>query len=85
MSNDQVTAIRTFLNKSESEIAMIALDAAGIESVIRSDDCGGMRLHLWVGEDIELLVSVTDAAAAIEVLETEITVRWDGGDDDEAS
>ena len=60
--------IRTFLNSLEAELAKSALTAAGIDSRIRADDCGGVRPHLWMG-GIELLVDEADQARAIEVLD----------------
>ena len=64
--------IRTFLNHIEAELAKTVLEAAGIESYIRSDDCGGMRPHLWMG-GIELFVHAEDVAEADEVLGNEDT------------
>ena len=83
--DDQLTVLRTYLNRVEAEVAKTALTAAGIECLIRSDDCGGMRPHLWFGTGIELLVSVTDRYRAVEVLDAETTVVWDEGDDDETT
>jgi hypothetical protein len=62
-----MVVIRTFLNQMDAELAKSALEAAGITSVIRADDCGGVRPHLWMG-GIELLVDEMDQAQAEEVL-----------------
>ena len=62
-----MVVIRTFLNSLEAELAKSALTAAGIESRIRADDCGGVRPHLWMG-GIELLVDEMDQVQAEEVL-----------------
>jgi hypothetical protein len=40
--------------------------------MIRSDDCGGTRPHLWVG-GIELLVRSEDAEYASELVENQAT------------
>ena len=40
--------------------------------MIRSDDCGGTRPHLWLG-GVELLVREEDAAEADEVLATDVS------------
>ena len=67
MSHSEFAVLRTYLNHFEADIAKMALCAAGIESFIRSDDCGGMRPHLWMG-GIELLVNAEDVSCAEEVL-----------------
>jgi len=72
MSFPEFVVFRTFLNQIEAALAKTVLDAAGIESFIRSDDCGGMRPHLWMGV-IELLVHTEDVAKAEEVLGNEET------------
>jgi hypothetical protein len=58
---------RTFLNHFDAELARMPLEAAGIQCFIRSDDCGGMRPHLWMA-GIDLLVHTDDAQRAEEVL-----------------
>jgi hypothetical protein len=69
MTDSDLVAIRTYINDFDAEIAQTALEAAGIESMIQSDDCGGMRPHLWMG-GIELLVRSEDASKADEILKT---------------
>ncbi len=69
MSDTDLVVIRTYINDFEAEVAQTALEAAGIESIIQSDDCGGMRPHLWMG-GIELLVRSEDAGNANEILNT---------------
>jgi hypothetical protein len=67
---DDLQVIRTFINDVDAELARGALEAAGIDSMIRADDCGGTRPHLWMG-GVELLVRQEDAARAEEILGTE--------------
>jgi hypothetical protein len=62
--------IRTFLNNFDAELARGALEAAGIDSMIRADDCGGTRPHLWMG-GVELLVREADLERAQEILTRE--------------
>jgi hypothetical protein len=69
MTETALVVVRTFINQFEAEIAKSALDAAGIESMIRSDDCGGTRPHLWMS-GVELIVRQDDAAEAVTVLDT---------------
>jgi hypothetical protein len=65
--DDSLVTVGTFLNHIEADLAKSALEAAGIESLILSDDCGGVRPHLWMG-GIKLLVRDDDAQRAIEIL-----------------
>jgi hypothetical protein len=76
MSDTDLVVIRTYINDFEAEVAQTALEAAGIESVIQSDDCGGMRPHLWMG-GIELLVRYEDAGNANEILNTTANTATD--------
>ena len=72
MSSPDIIVFRTYLNHFDADLARMALEAAGIESFIRSDDCGGMRPHFWMA-GVELLVRAEDAARAEEVLGNEAT------------
>ena len=72
MNESEFVVFRTFLNHFDADVAKMALDAAGIESFVRSDDCGGMRPHLWMG-GVELVLHVEDARRAEEVLGNEST------------
>ncbi len=65
-----LVVIRTFSDRFEAEVARSALDAAGIASMIRSDDCGGTRPGMWMGNGVELVVRSDDAAEAEEILRT---------------
>jgi hypothetical protein len=67
MDHPDLFVIRTFLNSVDAELAKSALDAAGIDSMIRADDAGGMRPHLWMG-GVELVVRAEDAKQANEIL-----------------
>jgi hypothetical protein len=69
MSDVRLVVLRTFVNDFDAQVAKSALDAAGIASMIRADDAGGMRPHLWVG-GVELLVREEDAVAADALLTT---------------
>ena len=65
--SDDLVVVRTYLNKFEAEVAKTALDAADIDSLIRADDCGGVRPGLWMS-GVELVVRTEDAARAEEIL-----------------
>jgi hypothetical protein len=62
-----LVVLRTYVNNFDAELARGALEAAGIDSMIRTDDCGGMRPHLWMG-GVELLVRAEDLERGDEVL-----------------
>jgi hypothetical protein len=66
---DDFVVLRTFLTSIDAELAASALEAAGISAVIRADDCGGVRPHLWMG-GIRLLVRAHDATDAAAVLDS---------------
>lgn len=74
-----MVVIRTFLNNVDAELAKSALEAADINSVIRADDCGGVRPHLWMG-GVELLVDEADQAQAEEVLGTSMYIVDSGSE-----
>lgn len=79
-----MVVIRTFLNNVDAELAKSALEAADITSMIRADDCGGVRPHLWMG-GVELLVDEADATQAEEILGSLVVqIAADPGFDDGA-
>jgi hypothetical protein len=72
MTDRDIVVFRTFLNHFDADVAKMALEAAGVESFIRSDDCGGMRPHFWMA-GVEFLVRADDVERADEVLGNEAT------------
>jgi hypothetical protein len=75
MAQDLVV-VGNYLNHFTADVARTALEAAGIDTMIRSDDCGGLRPHLWMG-GIQLLVRTEDRNRAIEVLNAHAIVEGD--------
>ena len=73
MAEDELVAVRTFINHIDADLAKGALEAAGIDSAISADDAGGTRPHLWVGAGVRLLVRQADVERAVEILETPAT------------
>jgi hypothetical protein len=70
MGEANLVVIRTFDNQAEADVAMSALESAGIDSMLQADTGGGMRPHLaWSGAGFKVLVREEDAAAAREALE----------------
>lgn len=64
-----MAVIRTFSNEIEAEMAMSALEAAGIESAMRRDDCGGVQPAMGWTAGVQVIVDEKDVEAATEVLD----------------
>jgi hypothetical protein len=79
MADLNLVSVRTFINNIEAELALSALEAAGIHALLRRDDCGGVRPSLWLS-GIDLLVRAEDAADAAAVLDTPVGVATDATD-----
>jgi hypothetical protein len=72
MPDVALVVVQTFNNRAEADIAASALDAAGIDAMIRADDGGSMRPAMaWAGVGFEVIVRESDADAAREILEHE--------------
>jgi hypothetical protein len=71
MSDTELVVVRTFNDRIEAELAQSALEAAGIESMVRGDDAGGLQPSLWTSEGVDVLVREEDAADAREILDVE--------------
>ena len=67
--NDELNVVGNFADRIEAELAASALEAAGIDSMIRDDDAGGMQPAMAFSNGVTLLVRVADATAAGEILE----------------
>ena len=65
MPSPDLVAVETFRSVADAQIAKGILDAAGIASMIRSDNAGGMYPAISF---VELLVKVEDAEQAREAL-----------------
>jgi len=63
--------IRTFVDELEANLAKSRLQAAGIESMLGRDDCGGMRPSLLWAQGIKLVVRSDDVERAAAVLNDE--------------
>jgi hypothetical protein len=68
MSDATLSVVGTYLTAIDADLARTVLEAEGIECMIRSDDCGGLRPHLWM-HGVELLVRSEDAPRAVRILE----------------
>lgn len=65
---DTLVAVATFGSHVEGELARTALEAAGIESMLRDDEGGGQYPSLAFSAGVVLLVNADHAAAARDVL-----------------
>ena len=68
MAHDALVVVRTFSNAIDADLARSALEAAEIDSMIRSDNAGGMRPAMSMTNGVELLVRAEDAERAEEIL-----------------
>jgi hypothetical protein len=64
---DLVT-IRTFASESEANIARGALEAFGIDCIVKSDDFGGQQESLTMANGISLVIRSADVSRAEDVL-----------------
>ena len=71
MTAPPLVSIRTFMNTMEAEIAQSALESAGIQSLVRADDCGGLRPHMQMA-GVQLLVREDEAEDADRLLRAEL-------------
>jgi hypothetical protein len=72
----KLVVIKTFSTRIEAELARMALEARGIQAIIRADDCGGMHsaMAFSIGHP-RLLVFDVDAEVALKLLE--MKQAWD--------
>ena len=66
MKPEELVAVSTFRSTADAQIAKGILDEAGIESLIRSDNAGGMYPAL---AGAEILVNAEDVIEATKTLE----------------
>jgi hypothetical protein len=74
MKSSELVTVSTFRSTADAQIAKGVLDEEGIESIIRSDNAGGMYPPL-AGAD--LLVRSEDLEKATEALNSAITNQPD--------
>ncbi|HYM24477.1 MAG TPA: DUF2007 domain-containing protein [Vicinamibacterales bacterium] len=71
MDDPDFVVLRTFSYRQEAEVAQGALHAAGIESMVRSDDSGGLRPGMAFSNGVELIVRADDAEVARNIIDDE--------------
>jgi len=77
VTDSDLIAVHTFNDRIEADLAVSALEAAGIESMIAADDAGGTQPGLWEGRGVAVLVRREDEGAAREILDTAATLPPD--------
>ena len=66
----ELVVVRTFGNRPEADLAKSALEAAGIDAMVRADSCGDMRPWLaWAGDGYQVIVRADDVAEARGILD----------------
>ena len=68
MTDAPLVVVRTYFDRVEAELAHSALEAAGIDSVVRGDDAGGLRPDLSMTRGVAVLVREEDVDEADDVL-----------------
>ena len=67
---DELVVVHTFGTRPEADLAISALEAAGIEAMVRADTGGEMyRTIAWAGVGFQLLVRPEDADQARAILD----------------
>jgi hypothetical protein len=70
MTDSELIVVHSFGSLAEADLAKSALDAAGIDAMVRADSGGGMRPALaWAGAGFQVCVRAEDAQAARDVLD----------------
>jgi hypothetical protein len=72
MAADDIVVLRVFPSHIEADLARSVLEAAGVESALRTDDLGGLRPHMDLTRGVALMVRSEDRARAAEVLDTDV-------------
>ena len=69
MSEAELVVVHSFGSQPEADLAKSALEAAGIDALIKEDSAGGMRPSLAWAAGYEVFVRVEDVEAARDVLD----------------
>jgi Putative prokaryotic signal transducing protein len=70
MADSELVVVHAFGSRPEADMAVSALDAAGIDAIIQADSGGGMRPHLaWAGVGFQILVREEDLLEARNILD----------------
>lgn len=68
MGMDNQVVLTSFVYEMDAQVLVLELQAAGIDAVVRKDDCGGMRPAITNERGMEVLVPRADLERAQEIL-----------------
>ena len=69
-SKSDLVVVHTYGSRQEADIAVSALDAAGIGAMIQADSAGDLyRAAAWAGAGFQVIVRAEDSADAHAILE----------------
>jgi len=70
MESEDLVIVRTYLTEPPAQVAKATLEGSGIEVMIESDDCGGMRPYFRFSDEsgVHIIVRKEDKERADEVL-----------------
>jgi hypothetical protein len=69
MTDSNLVVVHSFGSQPEADMAISALEAAGIDALIKEDSAGGMRPSLAWAAGYEVLVREEDLLQARDVLD----------------
>src|SRR5438128_194681 len=65
MHDSELVVVHSFGSQSEADLAHSALEAAGIDAIVRADRLGGLRRHIaWAGDGVAIMVVSVDGERA---------------------
>jgi len=68
---DELVLLKSYYHKHDAEIAIGLLKDAGINTILQSDDLGGLRPHLTLGMgNNRVMIQKKDAEKALDVIKT---------------
>ncbi len=73
----KLVCIETYSSQIDAQLAEATLSAAGIDSIISSDDAGGMLQYMDFVKGVKLFVDETNIEEAKVLLEQEATTEPD--------
>lgn len=79
MAMDNQVVLTSFVYEMDAQVLVMELQAAGIDAMVRKDDCGGMRPAITNERGMEVLVDRADLERAQELLAVIEAEKVDAG------